>query len=89
MAPAFTPPPPPAVHEAHDEALLSPGANASIASSFQTLAATMFLNNTEMVERLTREMLRPMLKTWLDDNLPVLVERLVRIEIERVARGAR
>jgi cell pole-organizing protein PopZ len=28
-----------------------------------------------------------MLKTWLDDNLPGLVERLVRAEIERVARG--
>jgi Protein of unknown function (DUF2497) len=29
------------------------------------------------------EMLRPMLKAWLDDNLPALVERLVRTEIER------
>ncbi len=40
-----------------------------------------------MVIGLTREMLRPMLKTWLDDNLPVIVERLVSAEIERVARG--
>jgi hypothetical protein len=40
-----------------------------------------------MVERMTREMLRPMLKVWLDDNLPTVVERLVRAEIERVARG--
>ena len=37
--------------------------------------------------RLVREMLRPMLKVWLDDNLPSLVERLVRAEIERVSRG--
>src|SRR5580692_7965244 len=29
----------------------------------------------------------PMLKTWLDDNLPGIVERLVSAEIERVARG--
>jgi hypothetical protein len=28
-----------------------------------------------------------MLKTWLDDNLPLIVERLVAAEIERVARG--
>ena len=35
------------------------------------------------------EMLRPMLQDWLDDNLPTLVERLVREEIERVARGPR
>jgi hypothetical protein len=33
-----------------------------------------------------KEMLRPMLKAWLDDNLPSLVERLVRAEIERVTR---
>jgi len=32
-------------------------------------------------------MLRPMLKGWLDDNLPAMVERLVRAEIERVSRG--
>jgi cell pole-organizing protein PopZ len=32
-------------------------------------------------------MLRPMLKSWLDDNLPTLVERIVKAEIERVARG--
>jgi cell pole-organizing protein PopZ len=34
-------------------------------------------------------MLRPMLRVWLDDNLPTIVERLVRAEIERVARGGR
>jgi cell pole-organizing protein PopZ len=34
-------------------------------------------------------MLRPMLKAWLDDNLPGIVERLVRQEIERMARGQR
>ena len=32
-----------------------------------------------------QEMLRPMLRSWLDDNLPTLVERLVRAEIERLA----
>src|SRR3546814_20322293 len=40
------------------------------------------------VEDLIREMLRPMLKEWLDANLPGLVDRLVRQEIERVARNA-
>jgi hypothetical protein len=34
-------------------------------------------------------LLRPLLKSWLDDNLPNLVERLVRQEIERVARPGR
>ena len=39
------------------------------------------------LEDLVREMLRPMLKAWLDDNLPGMVERMVRAEIERVSRG--
>ena len=47
------------------------------------------MHSSEMIENLTREMLRPMLKNWLDDNLPSLVERLVRAEIQRVARGGR
>jgi uncharacterized protein len=41
------------------------------------------------LQKYAQEMLRPMLKQWLDDNLPVIVERLVRAEIERVARGGR
>jgi cell pole-organizing protein PopZ len=41
------------------------------------------------IEDVVREMLRPMLRAWLDDNLPTIVERLVRAEIERVARGSR
>jgi hypothetical protein len=36
---------------------------------------------------LVSELIRPMLKTWLDDNLPAIVERLVRAEIERLSRG--
>ncbi len=71
------------------ESLLSPNADASIASSFQTLATTMLFQDKGMVEEMVKEMLRPMLKNWLDDNLPVMVERLVRAEIERVARGGR
>lgn len=36
------------------------------------------------VEALVREMLRPMLAQWLDDNLPGMVERLVAEEIRRI-----
>ena len=39
------------------------------------------------IRAIAQDMLRPMLKGWLDDNLPNLVERLVRDEIERVSRG--
>jgi len=69
--------------------LLSASANASIASSFQSLAQTMLFKDKGVIEDMARDMLRPMLKQWLDDNLPTMVERLVRAEIERVARGGR
>ncbi len=69
--------------------LMSADAAASIASQFQTLAASMVINDSGLLHKYAREMLRPMLKQWLDDNLPVIVERLVRAEIERVARGGR
>jgi len=59
----------------------------NVGAAFDALAGSMALRDPEMIERLARELLRPMLKTWLDDNLPVVVERLVRAEIERVARG--
>ena len=75
--------------QAAPQVLTSPGTDAAVSASFQSLAQTVMLNNTAMIESMTREMLRPMLKTWLDDNLPVMVERLVRAEIERVARGGR
>jgi cell pole-organizing protein PopZ len=71
------------------EPLISPVAGASVTSSFQALANTVLMQDPGLVERIMRETLRPMLKTWLDDHLPSLVERLVRAEIERVARGGR
>ncbi len=35
------------------------------------------------LKRMVCDVLRPMLKVWLDDNLPAMVERLIRTEIER------
>ena len=40
------------------------------------------------LEEVIRDLLRPLLEAWLNDNLPGLVERLVREEIERVVREA-
>jgi uncharacterized protein len=79
----------PAVPHDGEGDLLSAPLGESVMSAFETLAATVVLQNTPMLERVMRDLLRPMLKTWLDDNLPGLVERLVRAEIERVARGTR
>lgn len=71
------------------EPLVSPAAGASITSSFQALAESVVLGDPGLVERVMRESMRPLLKEWLDDHLPSIVERLVRAEIERVARGGR
>lgn len=69
------------------EALMSTAASAAVDSAFNSLAQTVLVHNARTLEDLVREMLRPLLKAWLDDNLPGLVERLVRAEIERVSRG--
>lgn len=67
--------------------LISQEASNAVDSAFNALAQTVLAQNARTLEDLVREMLRPMLKTWLDDNLPGMVERLVRAEIERVSRG--
>jgi cell pole-organizing protein PopZ len=74
---------------AYDErnGLLSSDTSAAVDSAFNTLAQTVLVQNARTLEDLVREMLRPLLKAWLDDNLPGMVERLVRAEIERVSRG--
>ncbi len=69
------------------ESLVSPATDASVGSAFNLLAHTVLTQNARTLEDLVKEMLRPMLKSWLDDNLPAVVERLVRAEIERVSRG--
>ncbi len=67
--------------------LLSRSATAAVDSAFASLTHTVLSQNARTLDDLVKEMLRPMLKAWLDDNLPSLVERLVRAEIERVSRG--
>jgi uncharacterized protein len=69
------------------EPLISAATDASVNSAFNALAHTVLSRNARTLDDLVAEMLRPMLKAWLDDNLPVMVERLVRAEIERVSRG--
>ncbi len=87
---AAMPPPPP--REESYRGLAHPGlmsheATAAVTSAFGSLAHTVLAQNARTLDDLVREMLQPMLKGWLDDNLPTIVERLVRAEIERVSRG--
>jgi len=72
---------------ASDPGLISNETVAAVDRAFNTLTHTVVGRNARTLEDLVREMLRPMLKSWLDDNLPGLVERIVRAEIERVSRG--
>jgi len=69
--------------------LLSAQAGANVSGSFDDLAKAMMGGNARKLDEVVEELLRPMLKTWLEGNLPQMVERMVREEIERVSRGRR
>ena len=69
--------------------LLSPSADAAVLAAFESLGEAALPAHGRTVEDLVKEILRPMLKTWLDENLPRIAERLVRQEIERISRNAR
>lgn len=82
-----------------EEQLLSQHTSSAVSAAFDTLTNNMFSggansmfsgpSGSRTIEEVVREMLKPMLKTWLEENLPSVVERLVRAEIERVSRGGR
>lgn len=91
-------PPPPASYAPLDfdapplppqQPILAQSTVSAVESAFNSLAHTVLSSNVRTLEDLVKEMLRPMLKSWLDDNLPGLVERIVKAEIERVSRGGR
>jgi len=76
-------PPPPRA----DRVLLPPYNSTTADVALSSLAQAVLARNSRTLDDLVRDMLKPMLKAWLDDNLPNIVERLVRAEIERVSRG--
>jgi uncharacterized protein len=89
--PIAVPPPPP---EVDAPVLVAPETAAAAAHSVDGLVRALADRTTRVrsggptIEDLVREELRPLLKAWLDANLPPLVERLVRAEIERVVGRA-
>ena len=91
----------PSVPTTHYDSLVGESAAASAASAFAGLAASfqkpapvapsgpdLNFASGSTVEAMVAEMLRPMLKDWLDANLPGIVEAEVRKEVERIARSA-
>lgn len=69
-----------------DKALLSASAEAAVSASFAELKADSARKDSAAVEQLAEALMRPMVKAWLDQNLPLLVERIVREEVERLSR---
>jgi cell pole-organizing protein PopZ len=98
--PPAAPPPPAPVHSAPPgpDRLIAPEAEAATATSLNTLLRTLESGRQSppvavwrggpTLEDMVREEIRPLLKAWLDQNLPPMVERLVRAEIERVVGRA-
>jgi uncharacterized protein len=94
--PAASPPPveapPAAAAAAEDDSVISPAsANAALAALARLNAAApppAAVHKSQTVDDLVRELLRPMLKEWLDANLPRLVEQAVEREVSRIASGA-
>ena len=66
-------------------ALVSAATTESIASAFQALTTSVALTNSETIDRHVRELLRPMLREWLDAKLPGIVETMVAREIARIS----
>jgi cell pole-organizing protein PopZ len=76
-----------------ESSLVAPETAAAAASSVGSLLRTLertthVRSGGPTIEDIVREEIRPLLKAWLDANLPPLVERLVSAEIERVVSRA-
>lgn len=74
-----------------DDSLLAEPAASAAAGAFAALTENLRVSsdNGQTLEGIVRELMRPMLKQWLDENLPSIVEAKVQEEIERVARRRR
>jgi cell pole-organizing protein PopZ len=67
--------------------IISDRTGRQVAAAFGELSEAFAATRQKSFDEMAEAMLRPMLTDWLDNNLPTLVERLVREEIERIARG--
>jgi uncharacterized protein len=73
---------------APSESLVSERVASAAASSFGQLSAVIGMPRSDRtLEDVVRELLRPLLQQWLDDNLPAIVQQAVETEVERIARG--
>lgn len=87
------PAPPPQKRAVPPSDILSSSTQAAALGSLSKLAKKMPVNSTRSYDGITledivREMLHPMLREWMDDHLPPMVERIVQKELEKLARRA-
>lgn len=88
---ATAPQPRTVVAEPQIDSILSKPTTAAAAGSLARLAGSLRIADTagQTVEGVVRELLKPMLKEWLDQNLAAIVEARVEAELERIARMSR
>jgi len=91
--PAYAAPTPPraTVADAPVETIVSSPSATAAAGALARLAGTLRIADTQnqTIEGVVRELLKPMLKEWLDRNLPAIVDARVEAELERISRLAR
>lgn len=76
--------------QAYETTVLTEESTADAAAgALGKLISKMDLGAENTLEGMVRELLRPMIKEWLDDNLPAIVEQKVEAEVQRIARMAR
>ncbi len=87
--PIYRPEPTPAYDEGPVDSLISDRTADISASAFAGLASSILMPSAgRSLEDLVKELMKPMLRDWLDKNLPAIVEAQVRIAVEDVARRA-
>lgn len=87
FVPEPEPEPEPVAAEPADDSLLDDVAAGAAMAAFGTLARSATMGTATSIEQVVLAALKPLLKQWLDENLPGIVEELVQREVERVSSG--
>lgn len=84
----YTPPPAPSYDAGDDDELIGAAAAAATASAFGRLESALAMPAPgRSLDDVVRELLKPLLKQWLDENLPRIVEAKVAEAVEKLQRG--
>lgn len=77
--------------DAEEGDIFTQNASSAALEGFSTLAQNIALSRVEGItlEDIVKELLKPMLRSWIDENLPPIIERLVQEELSKIAGKAR